>query len=47
MLAFRRSNVFSTENGLGLLTMPSTEGGVPDVVGSFMVLTPLTFLPRV
>src|SRR5260370_33845182 len=39
MVAFRRSNVSSTGNGLDLLTMPSTEGGVPDVVASFIFLT--------
>jgi hypothetical protein len=36
----RRSTVSSTENGLGLLTIPSTEGGVSDGVVSFKVLTP-------
>jgi hypothetical protein len=39
MASCRRSNVSSTENGLGLLTMPSTEGGVPDFVGWFMILS--------
>ena len=38
MASWRRATVSSTENGLGLVTMPSTEGGVPDGVGSFMVL---------
>src|SRR6266480_4501875 len=39
MASRSRSNVLSTENGLGLLTIPSTEGGVPDFVGSFIFLT--------
>src|SRR6266566_1034978 len=39
--SWRRCNVSSTENGLGLVTMPSTEGGVPGFVGSFMFLTSL------
>jgi hypothetical protein len=43
MDALRRSNVSCTANGLGLVTIPSTEGGVADVVGSFMVLTYLLF----
>src|SRR6266699_5936676 len=37
--AFKCSNVASTANGLGLLSMPSTEGDVPEVVGSFMFFT--------
>jgi hypothetical protein len=41
--SWRRTNVSSTENGLGLVTIPSTEGGVPGFVGSFMFLTYLLY----
>ena len=46
MISWRRSNVSPTENGLGLLTMPSTEGSVPDIFGSFMFLTFLLYSRR-
>jgi len=39
MASFRRTTVSSTGNGLGLLSMPSTEGGVPDGAALFMVLS--------
>src|SRR5436305_14108032 len=39
MTCWRRSNVSSTENGLGLVTIPSTKGGVPGCVCSFTFLS--------
>ena len=39
MASFRRATVSSTEDGLGLVSMPSTEGGIPDDAALFMVLS--------
>src|SRR5207302_9891697 len=37
--SWRRFNVSSAENGLGLVTIPSTKGGVPGCVCSFTFLS--------